>query len=167
LSPIVAAAAVAAQAKAAPTLGEQFGQLRVPRCRHPPGITHVCRRPGVEYASDQCAQDGVGRRSHGRRRAHGRNDHPSRPDTRWDDLGDADFCAAQDAIDDLIADAADTSEWAIKLGAAGLEPEAHTLSLDGGGRPLVRIHCAFHPDMDKSIRVGFMTDLAKLIADNT
>ncbi|SCK20311.1 hypothetical protein YUYDRAFT_02115 [Streptomyces sp. ScaeMP-e48] len=69
------------------------------------------------------------------------------------------------AITDLIRGAADVSAWAIQLGADGLQPEDHTLTVDGDGRPLVRLHCAFAPEVDDAARAAFMNGLSHLIAE--
>ncbi|MEE1817997.1 hypothetical protein PUR59_30520, partial [Streptomyces sp. SP18ES09] len=37
----------------------------------------------------------------------------SADDSTWDQLDDEDFDAAQRSIDDLVSNAADTSEWAV------------------------------------------------------
>lgn len=69
------------------------------------------------------------------------------------------FDTAQRAIDDLIRGAADTSEWAVRLGADGLEP--HTSALDLGPRePRVRIHFAFAPDMTAQDRADLIAQIA-------
>lgn len=80
-----------------------------------------------------------------------------------DGVADA-YEVAQCAIHDLITGAADVSEWAVTLGADGLEPEAHAITLDGDGEPLVRLHLAFHPDMDDVAREGFAMRLARVMA---
>jgi hypothetical protein len=80
-------------------------------------------------------------------------------------LNEDQFDEAQRKIHDLIGGAADVSSWAIDLGADGLEPEDHTLSVDGDDKPLVRLHCAFHPDLDDSARASFMLGLARALAD--
>ncbi|MER6235919.1 hypothetical protein ABT185_07565 [Streptomyces clavifer] len=84
----------------------------------------------------------------------------------WDEaLNCPQFEEPQQAIHDLIVGAADVSAWAVQLGADGLEPEDHTLTVDGDGRPLVRLHCAFHPDLGDISRVAFMNGLAQVLAD--
>jgi hypothetical protein len=84
----------------------------------------------------------------------------------WDDLPADDFDAAQRAIDDLICGAADLSEWAVNLGADGLEPVGHVLGMEAGDTPLVRVHLAFHPDMDDAARTQFAMRLGLLMSDN-
>ncbi|MEU0940383.1 hypothetical protein [Embleya sp. NPDC005971] len=65
-------------------------------------------------------------------------------DTKWGDLDIDEFSLARTGIDELIRDAADTSRWAIDLGADDLEPHERTFTFTGdGGRNLVRLHFAF------------------------
>ncbi|MFJ9037430.1 hypothetical protein ACIRF8_12685 [Streptomyces sp. NPDC102406] len=68
---------------------------------------------------------------------------------------------AQRKIHDLINGAADTSTWAVSLGADGLVPSTeHEITLNAG-RPIARIHFAFEPDMPEDMR----TDLVEGIGD--
>ncbi|MGW4043018.1 hypothetical protein [Streptomyces sp. NPDC004721] len=84
----------------------------------------------------------------------------------WDELLDEDqFNEAQRKIHGLINGAADVSKWAIDLGADGLEPEDHTLTVDGDDKPLVRLHCAFSPGLDDQARIAFMSRLARVMAN--
>lgn len=84
----------------------------------------------------------------------------------WDDaLNDDQFDDAQQKIANLISHAADVSSWAIDLGADGLEPEDHTLAVSGDGKTLVRLHCAFHPDLDDDSRAAFMAGLGQALAE--
>lgn len=80
-------------------------------------------------------------------------------------LDDPEFSNAQRKIHDLIGGAADVSAWAVALGTDGLEPEDHTVTVDGDGKPLVRMHFAFHPDMDNAARNSFMMGLARTMAE--
>ncbi|MFJ8049856.1 hypothetical protein [Streptomyces luteogriseus] len=89
----------------------------------------------------------------------------------WDELLDEDqFDEAQRKIHDLINRAADVSQWAINLGADGLQPDEHTLQLGedpgDGDRPRVRMHFAFHPDMPAADRDHFVVVLAKAVLRN-
>lgn len=92
---------------------------------------------------------------------------PSRPDDHWDDLDREDFDKAQRAIDDLLGKAADVSEWAINLGADGLEPsDEHliTVNADNGvERPIVRIHFAFEPGMPEEMRTAFVQGIGQAL----
>lgn len=89
----------------------------------------------------------------------------------WDDVlrENADdyeqYNAVQRKVHDLINGAADVSAWAVALGANGLEPEDHALSVDGDGTPLVRMHLAFHPDMPDGARQAFVMRLGQLMAE--
>lgn len=87
-----------------------------------------------------------------------------------DGLDTTEFLAARQQIDDLIRDAADVSEWAIQLGADGLEPDGHTIQLGvdpgDGDRPQVRLHFAFHPDMAAADRDRFAMELSKAVLRN-
>lgn len=75
-----------------------------------------------------------------------------------------------DEIHALIDGAADVSEWAVNLGADGLQPDGHTLQLGvdpgDGDRPRVRMHFAFHPDMDDARRDQFVMRLSKAVLNN-
>ncbi|MEV5082887.1 hypothetical protein AB0K74_30065 [Streptomyces sp. NPDC056159] len=75
------------------------------------------------------------------------------------------YNTVQRKIHALINGAADVSKWAVDLGADGLEPEDHTLTVDGDDTPLVRLHCAFSPDIDDRARIAFMTRLASVMAN--
>jgi hypothetical protein len=78
----------------------------------------------------------------------------------WGEALDEDqFDEAQRQIDDLINGAADVSEWAINLGADGLEPSEQQLTF-GADEPRVRIHFAFAPDMGDADRRDFVAEIA-------
>ena len=73
----------------------------------------------------------------------------------WDMALDSnEFEEAQRAIHTLIEGAADVSEWAVNLGADGLEPYDGQLTLDGDDKPIARIHFAFAPDMPEEMRMA-------------
>ncbi|MEU2111855.1 hypothetical protein [Streptomyces sp. NPDC019507] len=86
-------------------------------------------------------------------------------DETWRSLNEDDHDAAQRAIHSLINGAADVSDWAINLGADGLEPSPNVLNLDGDDQPIVRLHMAFHPDMDERDRQRFGLALARVMAN--
>ena len=88
----------------------------------------------------------------------------SADDVKWDQHFDDDFDNAQRSIDELINGAADVSEWAIALGADGLEPYDGQLTLDGDSKPFARIHFAFDPDMPKEIRMALVQGVGTEIA---
>jgi len=71
-------------------------------------------------------------------------------DDVWRNLSDDDFDIAQRAIDDLLSNAADTSEWAVNLGAFGL----HKTTELAWGHPTnwdLAVQLAHRPRLD-----GFM-----------
>ncbi|WP_432091077.1 hypothetical protein [Streptomyces sp. NRRL F-5630] len=70
---------------------------------------------------------------------------------------------AQRKIHDLITGAADLSDWAVELGADGLEPDEAHLNL-GADRPLARIHFAFAPDADEDTRIALVKGVGAAIA---
>lgn len=88
----------------------------------------------------------------------------STEDSTWDQLNDEDFDTAQRSIDDLISNAADVSEWAVNLGADGLEPYDGQLTLDGDSKPIARIHFAFAPDMPEEMRMALVQGVGAEIA---
>jgi len=79
----------------------------------------------------------------------------------WTGLPRPDYEAAKGAIHDLIIHAADLSEWAVGLGADGLEPAEHPVNLRHQGRPVVRAHLAFPPHLTETER----DDIAEAIAE--
>ncbi|MFJ1995274.1 hypothetical protein [Streptomyces asiaticus] len=98
------------------------------------------------------------------------------PARTWEELLDPErdgtdaFNAAQRKIHDLINGAANVSEWAVDLGADGLEPDGHTLQLGidpgDGDQPRVRLHFAFAPDMTHADRARFVMRLGRAITDH-
>ncbi|WP_060888686.1 hypothetical protein [Streptomyces scabiei] len=82
----------------------------------------------------------------------------------WDDLSREDFDAAQRSIDDLLTSAADVSEWAINLGADGLEPLPEQLSAQTDNGPYFRLHFAVRPDMSDDMRRALVEGVAVEIA---
>ena len=82
----------------------------------------------------------------------------------WDDFSDETFEAAQHSIHDLINGAADVSEWAVNLGADGLQPYDGQLTLDGDDKPFARIHFAFDPDMPEDMRLALVQGVGTEIA---
>ncbi|MFB6626472.1 hypothetical protein ACFCWD_28890 [Streptomyces sp. NPDC056374] len=82
------------------------------------------------------------------------------------DEGDWDgpYEEAQGRIHDLINAAADVSDWAVALGADGLEPSDGVLSLKGDDKPIVRVHFAFDPDMPDEMRESFIEGVGSEIA---
>ncbi|MFI0268607.1 hypothetical protein [Streptomyces luteogriseus] len=80
------------------------------------------------------------------------------------------FDEARRKIHALINGAADVSQWAVNLGADGLEPTEHVVQLGvdpgDGDRPRVRMHFAFHPDMPDADRDYFVMGLSKVVLRN-
>ncbi len=71
---------------------------------------------------------------------------------------------AQRAIHKLISGAADVSEWAVNLGADGLQPsDEHAITLNGGDKPIARIHFAFEPGMPEEMRTAFVQGIGQAI----
>lgn len=87
------------------------------------------------------------------------------PGSTWDQLDREQFVQVQRAVDDLLTNAADVSEWAINLGADGLEAEEHSITVNGDGRPIARIHFAFEPGMPDETRTALVEGIGEAIAD--
>ena len=85
-------------------------------------------------------------------------------DEMWRSLNEDDYDAAQRSIHGLIEGAADTSEWAVELGADGLEPTDVQLTLDGDHKPIARIHFAFEPGMPEEMRMTLIQGVGQAIA---
>ncbi|MFF0055610.1 hypothetical protein ACFYRI_14595 [Streptomyces microflavus] len=108
--------------------------------------------PELETVGEQMRNADIASRSHWNR------------DAWWHSLSDTDRETAQTAIHGLIEGAADVSEWAVNLGADGLEPVGLNLNInDSSGEHRVRLHFAFAPDMDKAIRQEVMDLVADAI----
>lgn len=88
----------------------------------------------------------------------------------WVHLGNDAFNDAYTEVVHLAHLAADTSEWAVHLGADGLEPDSHHLQLGidpgTGDEPRVRIQFAFAPEMTGPERDAFVVALSKVVAEN-
>jgi hypothetical protein len=88
----------------------------------------------------------------------------------WSDLlandGDWDgpYDEAQRKIHDLINGAADVSEWAVNLGADGLEPLPEQLSAQSDNGPWFRLHFAVRPDMPSDMRRALVEGVGAEIA---
>ncbi|WP_405479974.1 hypothetical protein [Streptomyces anulatus] len=76
---------------------------------------------------------------------------------RWEELPEGDWREALRSIDELVEGAADVSEWAVNLGADGLEPDSR--ALDAGERR-VRVHLAFAPDISDDDRADLVGQFA-------
>ncbi|MFD5002180.1 hypothetical protein ACFWMV_04660 [Streptomyces mutabilis] len=83
---------------------------------------------------------------------------------RWNDLSEDEFDEAQRKIHDLINGAADVSEWAVNLGADGLEPLPEQLSAQTDNGPWFRLHFAVRPDMPDHMRRALVEGVGAEIA---
>ncbi|MEU1155742.1 hypothetical protein ABZ369_22375 [Streptomyces sp. NPDC005918] len=85
----------------------------------------------------------------------------------WDEALDCDqFDEPKTAITGLIQGAADTSEWAIALGADGLVPSTdHALGVDFDGRPAARVLFAYAPDVPEEVRIALRQAIGEAITD--
>lgn len=83
----------------------------------------------------------------------------------WDEVLDEDqFDEAQRKIHSLISHAADVSEWAVDLGADGLEPsDDHVITLGADEKPIARIHFAFEPGMPEEMRTALVQGIGQVI----
>ncbi|MGD6750960.1 hypothetical protein [Streptomyces sp. BH105] len=81
------------------------------------------------------------------------------PDDEYEAYGEA-----QKQIHDLINGAAEISEWAIHLGADGLEPLPEQLSAQTGNGAWFRLHFAVRPDMPDDMRRALVEGVGREIA---
>ncbi|RYJ29384.1 hypothetical protein CU044_2125 [Streptomyces sp. L-9-10] len=85
----------------------------------------------------------------------------------WETLLDEDgYNAAQRKIHDLISGAANVSEWAVNLGADGLEPEDQAITIGADEKPIARVHFAFEPGMPDEMRIALVEGIGEAIADH-
>lgn len=82
----------------------------------------------------------------------------------WNDFSEETYDTAQRSIHDLINGAADVSEWAINLGADGLEPDEHQFTLCTDEKPIIRVHFAFAPELSDAARDAFVQGLGEAAA---
>jgi len=78
---------------------------------------------------------------------------------RWAALNQEEFRQAQQKIHNLINKAADISQWAVDLGADGLEPLSETLN-----SPDFRIHIAARPDVPQKVRGALAESIGAAVA---
>ncbi|MEE1774479.1 hypothetical protein PUR34_41490 [Streptomyces sp. JV185] len=76
------------------------------------------------------------------------------------------YNTAQRKIHDLIKGAASLSEWAVNLGADGLDPEEHSITIGADEKPIARIHFAFEPGMPDEMRTALVEGIGQAIADH-
>lgn len=82
--------------------------------------------------------------------------------TTWDELDDDDYDAAQRTIDELLRGAADTSDWAINLGADKLQPGRQYIDVSEGAG---RLHIAFRSDLSDEQRTEFARNIAAILGE--
>lgn len=93
--------------------------------------------------------------------------HADGDEATWGNLLDEEgLTEAARRIGELMVPAAPVGQWAVDLGADGLEPSPHVLNLDGDDKPVVRIHMAFDPDMPERDRQCFGMALAQVMANS-
>ncbi|MEV0526006.1 hypothetical protein AB0I66_21455 [Streptomyces sp. NPDC050439] len=69
-------------------------------------------------------------------------------------------------IHTLIEGAADVSEWAINLGADGLQPSTeHEITINSGPFPIARIHFAYQPTTPEEIRTALVEGIEEALDD--
>jgi len=80
------------------------------------------------------------------------------------DFTGEDWDAYIEAVEKVLRSAPDLTEWAIDLGAAGLEPsDEHVITLDADDKPIARIHFAFEPGMDDDMRTALVQGIGQAI----
>ncbi|CAM5265553.1 hypothetical protein [Streptomyces fumanus] len=83
----------------------------------------------------------------------------------WSEALDApDLSTPAATINALINDAADVSEWAVHLGADGLEPLGEQLTAHTQNGPWFRLHFAVRPDMPDDMRRALVEGIGQEIA---
>lgn len=94
------------------------------------------------------------------------NARTERTGSTWGELlpNRGDFGTAQNVIRSLIGRAADVSEWAVNLGADGLEPDQHQFTLNAGPKPIIRVHFGFAPELSDDGRDAFVQGLGAAAA---
>ncbi|MGW4107028.1 hypothetical protein [Streptomyces sp. NPDC004976] len=79
----------------------------------------------------------------------------------WHHLDEPAFDTAQQQVHDLITGAANLSQWAVSLGADGLQPSTHTVDLIDNDGCRARVHFAFRagtPETEQhTLTAAFMT----------
>lgn len=85
----------------------------------------------------------------------------------WGDLLDENgLTEAARQISEQMIPAAPVGEWAVNLGADGLQPTGDCFSMQGDGQPILRVHFAFTPDMPEDARQAFINGVGQLIANH-
>jgi hypothetical protein len=89
----------------------------------------------------------------------------SAPGLTWDQLGDDDYDSAQEAIHDLIGSAADTSRWAVTLGAAGLTPNEPFAVRSTTGGWQVAVQVATNPEIRDDAHTRLLAEIRTAVDD--
>lgn len=71
---------------------------------------------------------------------------------------------AGDELIGVLDKAANTSRWAVDLGADGLVPDGHSITI-GGTETAARIHFAFAPGLDDGQRAAIVHAIAHHVGD--
>ncbi|MFI6491258.1 hypothetical protein [Streptomyces sp. NPDC050564] len=74
-----------------------------------------------------------------------------------------DWDAYIDAVWKILRNAPNLTEWAINLGADGLQPDEHQLTWSAGDQPIVRVHLAFHSGMHAEARDYLVTAVGEAL----
>ena len=86
-------------------------------------------------------------------------------DEMWRSLNEDDFDAATRSIDGLLANAADVSEWAIKLGVAKLTPHEPYAVYGTTGGWLTAVQVATSDDLTGAARVELLAAIHKAVEE--
>jgi len=85
--------------------------------------------------------------------------------TTWGEaLDPGELADHAEAVRNLIEGAADVSEWAVHLGADGLEPLPEQLTAHTQDGPWFRLHFAVRPDMPDDMRRALVEGVGSEIA---
>ncbi|MET8404478.1 hypothetical protein [Streptomyces sp900116325] len=86
----------------------------------------------------------------------------------WDhvEVGGDEEDQLRESVVELVSRAADVSAWAVNLGADGLQPEEHQITLGADEKPIARIHFAFEPGMPDEMRTALVEGIGEAIADH-
>lgn len=132
--------------------------LRAEAARQHAGLTEDPDYMGIgEQMGDRFVRYEVVDPEHG-----GQMPAPGSP--RWDDLDEEQFDDAQRKIHGLITGAVCLSDWAVDLGADGLVPDGHVITI-GGEQTAARIHFAFAPGLDDGQRAAIVHAVAHHVGD--
>lgn len=83
---------------------------------------------------------------------------------KWgDQLEDAEYDETCEQVVQTLDRAADTSRWAIDLGADNLVPSTEHEITVGAGRPIARMHFAFDPDLPEEMRTALVEGVGHAI----